>query len=101
MLLRPRLFSLRLGDHCSCLHYRLLVPVRDPTAGQVVWRHFYDNPIVWQNPDVVHPHLATNVSQNLMAIVELDPEHRIWQGLTNSPLHLDCAFFGHSLRLTS
>jgi hypothetical protein len=75
---------------------QLLVAVGDPPASQVVGRHLYDNSIVRQDANVVHSHLAADVSQHLVAVVQFDPEHRIRKGLRYGPFHLDGTFFGHS-----
>lgn len=55
----------------------LLVPVDDASPGEVVRRELYDYSIVGQDPDVVHPHLARNVREHLVTIVEFHPEHRV------------------------
>jgi hypothetical protein len=47
----------------------------------------------------VHPHLAADVSENLMPIVEFDPEEGIWERFDNRTLDLDgTVFLGHILR---
>ena len=71
----------------------LLVAVDDAAAGQVVRRQRDDDTILRQDTDVVLAHLATDVSKNLVAVVELDTEHCIRQGLDNATLDLDGAFF--------
>ena len=47
-----------------------------------------------QDADVVHAHLAGDVGQNLVAVVELDPEHGVREGLYNRSLENDCVFLG-------
>lgn len=37
-------------------------------------------------------HLAGNVGQNFVAIIQLDTEHRIWQWLDDAAFYLDGAF---------
>src|SRR5262245_41303810 len=78
---------------------RLLVAVDDPPAGQVVRREFDDNPVLGQDADVMLPHLAADVRQNLVAIGELDPEHGIREWLDYAPFDFDGAvFLRHILR---
>ena len=55
----------------------LLVPVNDPTSGEVVWTEVYNHTILRQDADVVLSHLPADVSENFVSIGELDAEHRI------------------------
>lgn len=80
----PRLDVWRLND--------LLVAINDAPTGQVVGRQLHDDAILGQDTDVVLAHLAGNVSQYLVAIVQFDTEHRVRQGLDNATLNLDGAF---------
>jgi len=81
------------------VHRRLLVAIDDPAATQVIRTQLDDHAIAWQYPDVVHPHLAADVSQNLVPVVELHPEERVGQGLNYRALNLDgTVFLGHVLR---
>src|SRR5690349_14764805 len=59
--------------------FRLLVSVDDPAATQVVRAQLDDHPVVGQDPDVVHPHLAADMSKYLVPVVELHPEEGIGQ----------------------
>src|SRR5580658_4841916 len=58
---------------------RLLVPVHDPPATEVVGTELYDDPVVRQDADVVHPHLPADVSENLVPVVQLHPEEGVRQ----------------------
>ena len=58
------------GVMCSCRALpaaagravgELLVPVDDPPATEVVRAQLDDDPVIGQDPNVVHPHLATDV----------------------------------------
>src|SRR5438874_10852923 len=60
---------------------RLLVAVDDSAAGQVVRREFYCYLISGENPDEVLAHLAGNVREDLVLVLQLDAEHRVWQRL--------------------
>ena len=75
----------------------LLVSVNDAAASQVVGGKLHHHAVVRQDPDVVLPHLAADVGEYLVAVLQLNAEHRIGQGFDNAALHLDGAFFGHSL----
>src|SRR5690348_16851571 len=57
----------------------LLVPVDDPAAAQVVRAQLDDHPVVGQDPDVVHPHLAADMSEYFVPVVKLHPEEGIRQ----------------------
>src|SRR5690348_10487592 len=80
-----------------------LVAVDDAPPGQVIGRKLHDHPVLGQDTDVVLPHLAADVRQDLVAIGELHPEHRIREWLDHSALDLDGpVFLRHVLRyLTS
>ena len=79
----------------------LLVSIDDATAGEVVGRKLHDHSVVRQDADVVHAHLAADVGKHLVAVVELNTEHRVRQGLKNRSLELDCSvFLGHEVRAT-
>jgi hypothetical protein len=43
----------------------------------------------------VPPHLAGDVSEDLVPIVELDFEHGVREGFYDLALHLDLLFLGH------
>jgi hypothetical protein len=78
---------------------RLLIPVHDPPTTEVVGTELYDNPVVRQDTDVVHPHFPADVSENLVPVVQLHSEKGIRQRLDDRALNLDGAvFLGHILR---
>src|SRR5271168_2525901 len=66
----------------------LLVPVRDAPAGQVVGRKLHGHPVARQDADKILPHLAGNVRQNLVLVLQLHAEHGIRQRLHYSGHHL-------------
>src|SRR2546430_2264004 len=80
-----------------------LVAVDDAATGEVVRGKLHDDPVLRQDTDVVLPHLAADVCQNLVAIGEFHPEHGVREWLDDAAFDLDGAvFFGHVLRyLTS
>src|SRR5438132_498467 len=77
----------------------LLVAVDDATARQVVGRQLDHDLVLGEDSDVVLPHLAADVRQDLVPVLELDPEHRVRQGLDDPALDLDGAvLLRHVLR---
>src|SRR3954464_8350623 len=78
----------------------LLVAVDDPAARQVVGRQLHDDLVLGEDPDVVLTHLAADVRQDLVPVLELHPEHRIGQGFDDPALDLDGAvLLRHVLRI--
>src|SRR5437016_319468 len=71
----------------------LLVAIDDPAAAQIVWRELDRHLVARQNLDEVHPHLARDVGQHLVSVLELDAEHRVGQRLDDRSLDLDAFFF--------
>src|ERR1700739_235046 len=77
----------------------LLVPVHNAAPGQVVRRQLHDHPVLGQDADVVLPHLAADVGQPLVTILQLNAEHRIGQRLDHATLDLyGAVFLCHNLR---
>jgi len=72
---------------------RLLVPVEDPAARQVVGRELHQYPIARKDPDKVHADLTGNVRENLVPALQLNPEYCIRQVLRDDTLHLDPLLF--------
>src|SRR5205823_5116053 len=68
---------------------RLAVAIADAAARQVVWTHLYANAIAEQDTDAEFAHLAAGIGQQLMAIIELDLELGVGQGVDNRPVHFD------------
>src|SRR5262245_56667444 len=71
---------------------RSLVAVGDATAGQVVRRELHLDPVAGEDADVVHPHLAGDVREHLVAVVELDAEHGVRQRLDDRAFEHDRVF---------
>src|SRR5215469_1805407 len=69
----------------------LLVPVHDPPATEVVGTELYDDPVVRQDADVVHPHFPADMSENLVPVVQLHPEEGIRERLDNRAFDLNSA----------
>src|SRR3954462_2597424 len=66
----------------------LAVAVHDARAVQVVGRDLHAHAVARQDPDPEAPHLAGDVAQDLVAVVELDAEHGVGEGLHDLALEL-------------
>lgn len=66
----------------------LLEPIRDPAPGKVVGREFDDHFVPRKDSDVVHPHLAGDVREHAMTVLEFDAKHRVGQRFYDRPFHL-------------
>jgi hypothetical protein len=73
----------------------LFLPVGDPSPCQIVGRKLHRNRVAGQNFDEMHPHFPGDMRQYLMSVFQLDPEHRIGQGLNHLALDLNRLLFGH------
>ena len=71
----------------------LFVTEGDTPLGQVVRRHLHFYLIAGKNLDVMHAHLARDMSEKLMAVLELDFEHCVRESLQNGALKFDDVFF--------
>src|SRR4051794_31738445 len=69
--------------------------IRDPTLGQIVWRHLDLHLVAGQDADVVLAHAARNMCDHHMAVLELHAEHRVGKRLENRAFHFDDIVFGH------
>src|SRR6266542_1677779 len=77
---------------------RSFEPIGDPAAGEVVRGQLHLHAVTGQDPDEVHPHLAADVGQHPMAVLEFHPEHRVREWLDHGPLDLDRVLFRHLAR---
>ena len=72
------------------------VPVNNPAALEVIGRHLDAYLVPGKNSDVVHPHLARDMAQHLVSIVELHPEHCVRKRLDDGAYYLNyVVFFSH------
>src|ERR1700733_15398494 len=71
-----------------------LVPVGDTPAVEVVGRDLHLHLVPRKDADAVHPHLARAMRQHLVAVLKLDPEHRIGQWLCHRAFQHDGVFLG-------
>src|SRR3954463_15215542 len=82
------------------LNRGLLVAVDDAPAGQVVRRELHDDPVLGEDPDVVLTHLAADVREDPVSVLQLHAEHRVRQGFDDPALYLDRpVLLGHGLRV--
>ncbi len=78
---------------------RLLEPIGNAPAVQIIYRQLNRDLIARQDLDVMHPHLARDMSQDIVPVLELNPKHCVWQRLEYCPLELDNVLFGQILFL--
>src|SRR3954465_6316792 len=81
--------------HCVSLG-SLLEAVDHAAPGEVVRRQLQLDAVPRQDPDVVHPHLAGDMCEHGVPVLEFDPEHGVGKGLDDRPLYLDHIIFGHA-----
>src|SRR6266550_131940 len=89
---RPSWFFLASG--------RLLQPVCDASAREVVRRQLDADPVAGQDADEVHPQLAADVSQDAVLVLQLNGEHRVRQRLDDRSFYFDRVLLGHRRRQT-
>lgn len=78
--------------------FGLAVAEDNAAASQVIWRKFHHYPVLGQNPDVVLPHFAGNVSENFVTVGEFYPKHCVRESFHDRALDLDdTVLFGHIL----
>lgn len=70
----------------------LLVAVHDTAAIQVIRTQLDRNPVAGEDADEVLAHASGHVSQSLMLVLQLNPEHGIRQDLNNHCHHFNCIF---------
>jgi hypothetical protein len=70
----------------------LLVPIGNAATLKVVWSEFDLNLVPRKDADVVHAHLARDMGEDFVAIIEFDSKHGVWEGLDNRALHNDRIF---------
>src|SRR5262245_58315256 len=63
------------------------VPERDPPPRQVVRGKLDRDAVAWEDADVVLPHLAGEMAENGVAVLRLDAEHGVRQGLGDAAVH--------------
>ena len=77
----------------NCKHSA--VAVSDPALGQIVGRHFNLDLVTGQDADVVLAHPAGDMGDDLVAVLQLDPEHGVREGFGDSAFEFDDVVFRH------
>ncbi len=71
------------------------VPVDDSRAVEVVWRELAANAIAREDADPEASHLARDVSEDDVVVVELYAEHRVRKGLDHLTLEFNLVLLCH------
>src|SRR5690606_19026699 len=74
----------------------LLHAVGDATLGEVVGRHLDLDPVAGQDADVVLAHPPGEVRDDLVAVLQLHPEHRVRERFGDRAFEFDDVVFRHS-----
>src|SRR5688500_584423 len=82
------------GTNLHVETFSLLVAVDDATSGEVVGGELDLDPVAGEDADAIHPHAAGRMSQDLVAVVQPDLEHRVGQRLDDLALQRDPFLFG-------
>ena len=70
----------------------LLVTVDDAAARQIVRRELDGDAITGEDADEILAHLAGDMGEHLMLVIELDPKHGVGQRLDDRAHYLDRVF---------
>src|ERR1700737_5571998 len=73
----------------------LLLTIRNPPSRQVIRRQLNEHLVSGKDPNEVFAHLAGDVSQHLVLVLQLDLEHRVGQCLQDGACHFNCFFLRH------
>lgn len=65
--------------HSRLLMLRLAMPERDAPTRQIVRRKLDDHAVSRQHPDVVTTHAAAQMTEHMVAVLQLNREHRVWK----------------------
>lgn len=71
---------------------KLFFPINDTSFGQVVWRHLHRDGVARENADEVQPHLAANMREHGVSILQFNPKHRVGQQLLHGSVHSNHIF---------
>jgi hypothetical protein len=73
----------------------LLEAVDDATAAEVVRRDLDADPVARENADAVTTHLACQMAEDLVPVVQLHAEHQAGKSLGDLALELDFLLYWH------
>src|SRR5271155_1768549 len=68
--------------------------------GEVIGSHFDHHLIAREHADAVLAHLARGVGDDLMAVLQEDPEGGVWQQFADCAFEFQQFFLGHSSSIT-
>ncbi len=71
----------------------LFVPVGDATLGQIVGSELNGYFVPWQDADVVLAHAARYVTEQLVVVLQFNPEHGVGKVFHDCSFHFDDIFF--------
>src|ERR1039458_7693020 len=74
----------------------LFVSIYNAAARQVVWRQLNRHPVAGKNANKVLAHLARDVRQHLVLVLQFHLEHGIGQGFNHHRHYLNRVFLTHS-----
>lgn len=81
-------------DRLASASFSSAIAVNDAALTQIVRRNFYVNTIAWKNLDAVASETSGDVSQNCVAVVELDRERRAGKHLRDAAMNFERRLFG-------
>src|ERR671919_414682 len=73
----------------------LLEAVGDPTAGQIIRRHFHRDAIARQDANAILAHAPGGMGENLMLVLKLHAKHGVGQHFGHGAAELDQVLLGH------
>ena len=95
-MVRPCRLITRQRSHMGLTDGRTFIwflhPEGDSAAGEVVGRELDLDTVAREDADVVLAHLSRDTSEDVMAVVELDPEHRAGKRFDHLAFDLDLLF---------
>ena len=75
---------------------KLFGTIGNTPPGKIIGGKFYRHPVTGKNSNVKLSHLARYMSENNMAVVQLDTKHGVRQGLDHLAFNFDCFFLGQN-----
>src|SRR4029453_1112787 len=79
----------------SCPRTLSLVPVDDAAPREVVGRKLHEHAVPGQDTNEMLAHLARDVRQHAVLVLQLHLEHGVGEGVDHRGLHLDGLFLHH------
>src|SRR5438067_11942528 len=74
-----------------------LVTKVDTSPAEIVRRNFDNDPVAYSRTDAKFPHLARDIGEQLMIVIELHPVVPVGEDLGNGTVEFQQFFLGHSL----